>query len=100
MEETDSQYTGGAESGTPYVSLRRTYTILLLVYGLGAVFALLAGAALTWHVDPYSECLLYSHPVRDRIEYGHEASEYLVPQKVPSEGSQSRRMPLLGPFPG
>ena len=78
MEETDSQYTGGAESGTPYVSLRRTYTILLLVYGLGAVFALLAGAALTWHVDPYSECLLYSHPVRDRIEYGHEASEYLV----------------------
>ena len=77
MEDTDSQYTGGAESGTPYVSLRRTYTILLLVYGLGAVFALLAGAALTWHVDPYSECLLYSHPVRDRIEYGHEASEYL-----------------------
>ena len=100
MEETDSQYTGGAESGTPYVSLRRTYTILLLVYGLGAVFALLAGAALTWHVDPYSECLLYSHPVRDRIEYGHEASEYLeLETKVHTKGSQWRR-PLLGPYPG
>ena len=68
---------GGSESGTPYVSLKRTYMILLIVYGLGAVFALLAGAALTWHVDPYSECLLYSHPVGDKIEYGHEASRFL-----------------------
>ena len=67
---------GGSETGTPYVSLKRTYMILLIVYGLGAVFALLAGAALTWHVDPYSECLLYSHPVGDRIEYGHEASRF------------------------
>ena len=69
---------GGSETGTPYVSLKRTYMILLIVYGLGAVFALLAGAALTWHVDPYSECLLYSHPVGDRIEYGHEASRCQV----------------------
>jgi len=68
-----SEHGGGSETGTPYVSLKRTYMILLIVYGLGAVFALLAGAALTWHVDPYSECLLYSHPVGDRIEYGHEA---------------------------
>ena len=67
---------GGPSAGTPYVSLQRTYVILLIVYGLAAVFALLAGAALTWHVDPYSECLLYSHPVGNQIEYGHEASEY------------------------
>jgi len=60
-------------SGTPYVSLKRTYVILLIVYGCGAGFALLAGAALTWHVDPYSECLLYSGPVGNKIEYGHEA---------------------------
>lgn len=63
------------EGGTPAVSLQRTYTILLIVYSLGSVFALLAGAALTWHVDPYSECLLYSHPAGDRIVYGHEASK-------------------------
>ena len=59
-----SVYDTGA--GTPYVSLKRTYVILLIVYGLGGLFALLAGAALTWHVDPYSECLLevtYSHNV-------------------------------------
>lgn len=62
-----------AEGGTPAVSLRRTYTILLIVYSLGAVFALLAGVALTWHVDPYSECLLYSGPRGSRMEYGHEA---------------------------
>ena len=62
-------------SGTPYVSLKRTYVILLIVYGCGAGFALLAGAALTWHVDPYSECLLYSGPVGNKIEYGHEASK-------------------------
>ena len=62
-------------SGTPAVSLRRTYTILLIVYSLGAVFALLAGVALTWHVDPYSECLLYSGPQGNRMEYGHEASK-------------------------
>ena len=73
-----SEHGGGSETGTPYVSLKRTYMILLIVYGLGAVFALLAGAALTWHVDPYSECLLYSHPVGDRIEYGHEASRSQV----------------------
>lgn len=66
----------GDEGGTPAVSLRRTYTILLIVYSLGAVFALLAGVALTWHVDPYSECLLYSGPVGSRIEYGHEASKW------------------------
>ena len=66
-----------SEGGTPAVSLRRTYTILLIVYTLGAVFALLAGGALTWHVDPYSECLLYSGPVGGgRMEYGHEASKW------------------------
>ena len=37
------------------MSLRRTYTILLIVFRLGAVFALLSGVA---HVDPYSKCLL------------------------------------------
>ena len=65
-----------SEGGTPAVSLRRTYTILLIVYSLGAVFALLAGVSLTWHVDPYSECLLYSAPRGSRMEYGHEASKW------------------------
>ena len=73
----------GHGSGAPAVSLKRTYVILLIVYGLAAVFALLAGAALTWHVDPYSECLLYSHPVGDQIEYGHEASEFHLLMKTP-----------------
>ena len=63
------------ESGTPSVSLKRTYMILLIVYVVAAVFALLAGAALTWHVDPYSECLLYSHTLGDKVVYGHEASK-------------------------
>ena len=78
---TMSEYGGSVYdtgAGTPYVSLKRTYVILLIVYGLGALFALLAGAALTWHVDPYSECLLFSHPTDasgQNLEYGHEASK-------------------------
>jgi len=60
-------------SGTPAVSLKRTYVILLIVYAVAALFALLAGAALTWHVDPFSECLLYSHALGDQMVYGHEA---------------------------
>ena len=63
-------------SGTPAVSLKRTYVILLIVYAVAALFALLAGAALTWHVDPFSECLLYSHALGDQMVYGHEASKY------------------------
>ena len=74
----------GHGSGAPAVSLKRTYVIMLIVYGLAAVFALLAGAALTWHVDPYSECLLYSHPVGDQIEYGHEASEFQILLRIQS----------------
>ena len=62
-------------SGTPYVSLKRTYMILLIVYVLAAVFGLLAGAALTWHVDPFSECLLFSHSFGGKLYYGHEASK-------------------------
>ena len=62
-------------SGTPYVSLKRTYMILLIVYVLAAVFGLLAGAALTWHVDPFSECILFSHSFGDKLYYGHEASK-------------------------
>ena len=50
--------------------------ILLIVYAVAALFALLAGAALTWHVDPFSECLLYSHALGDQMVYGHEASKY------------------------
>ena len=71
-------------SGTPAVSLKRTYMILLIVYVVAALFALLAGAALTWHVDPFSECLLYSHTAGDKVVYGHEASKsdcYLSPQQ-------------------
>jgi len=60
-------------SGTPYVSLKRTYMILLIVYVLAAVFGLLAGAALTWHVDPFSECILFSHNFGGKLYYGHEA---------------------------
>ena len=63
------------QSGTPYVSLKRTYMILLIVYVLAAVFGLLAGAALTWHVDPFSECLLFSHSYGNKLYYGHEASK-------------------------
>ena len=65
-------------SGTPYVSLKRTYMILLIVYVLAAVFGLLAGAALTWHVDPFSECLLFSHSFGGKLFYGHEASKSVL----------------------
>ena len=64
--------------GTPYVSLQRTLVILLLVYGVGAVFALLAGAALVAHVDPYSECILFSHLEGQKLYYGSEACKYLT----------------------
>ena len=65
-------------SGTPYVSLKRTYMILLIVYVLAAVFGLLAGAALTWHVDPFSECLLFSNSFGGKLYYGHEASKSVL----------------------
>ena len=71
-------------SGTPYVSLKRTYMILLIVYVLAAVFGLLAGAALTWHVDPFSECLLFSHSFGGKLFYGHEASKSVSSLSLPA----------------
>ena len=62
--------------GTPYVSLQRTFVILLIVYGVAAGFALLAGATLVAHVDPFSECILFSHLEGDKLYYGSEACKY------------------------
>eukprot|EP00092_Neocalanus_flemingeri_P013177 GFUD01014200.1.p1 GENE.GFUD01014200.1~~GFUD01014200.1.p1 ORF type:complete len:436 (-),score=84.14 GFUD01014200.1:185-1492(-) len=59
--------------GTPYVSLQRTFVILLIVYGAAALFALLAGATLVAHVDPFSECILFSHVEGHKLYYGSEA---------------------------
>lgn len=59
--------------GTPYVSLQRTFVILLIVYGVAAGFALLAGATLVAHVDPFSECILFSHLEGNKLYYGSEA---------------------------
>jgi len=59
--------------GAPYVSLQRTLVILLIVYGVAAGFALLAGATLVAHVDPFSECILFSHLEGEKLYYGSEA---------------------------
>jgi len=59
--------------GTPYVSLQRTLVILLIVYAVAALFSLLAGASLVAHVDPYSECILFSQLEGGKLYYGHEA---------------------------
>jgi len=59
--------------GAPYVSLQRTFMILLIVYGVAALFSLLAGATLVAHVDPLSECILFSHAQGNKLFYGSEA---------------------------
>ena len=63
--------------GTPYVSIQRTLTILLIVYSVAALFSLLAGAALVAHVDPYSECILFTSLEGGKLFYGHEACKKL-----------------------
>ena len=57
------------------VALQRCLTILLLLYVLAAAAALLAGATIVAHVDPFSECILFSSQNGDKLYYGHEASE-------------------------
>jgi len=60
-------------ANVPRVSLQRTFTILLLLYCVALVAALLAGGALLAHVDPYGECLLYSHlGPGEKLYYGSE----------------------------
>ncbi|XP_023341875.1 uncharacterized protein LOC111711701 [Eurytemora carolleeae] len=57
----------------PVVSLQRTLSLLLIVYGVCMLTALLAGATLVAHVDPFSECILFSTASGEGLHYGHEA---------------------------
>lgn len=57
----------------PVLSLQRTLNVLLLVYGCCILTTFLAGATLVAHVDPFSECLLYSYTQGDNLFYGAEA---------------------------
>jgi len=59
-------------ANVPHVSLQRTLTILLILYTVAALLAFLAGATLIAHVDPYSECLLFSHVYNEKLYYGSE----------------------------
>jgi len=55
------------------VTLRRTLSIMLIVYGLSVITAFLAGATLVAHADPTSECILFSYAMDGKLHYGHEA---------------------------
>lgn len=55
------------------IAIQRCLNILLGLYVVGGIVALLAGATIVTHVDPFSECLLYSTSQGDKLYYGHEA---------------------------
>lgn len=61
-------------------TLAGSLLVLMGLYFLAAMFAVLASAPMIMHVNPRSECLLFSYQDADSLSYGNYASEYQTPK--------------------